>query len=151
MEFLNIIASIAHNLMGRNPELKEASAINQATKEYFNEQIELWEKLRQIKHSLGEQEWENFVTSFNGGAKTPEQLLDIYNTMIDSNEFINGITVDDIKLVVEKEGTFTQTILPAGSKVKISRAHWDNTYQFIEIWSAPDCVDYTLRQNVLAL
>jgi hypothetical protein len=88
---------------------------------------------------------------------SPEELETRYNEMLATQQLRDAIAkrcceaqiaTADLELMVEHEGLQVPTMFPAGTNVKVTREFWDDNNEFIEVWTKPNCVDYTLRQNV---
>ena len=91
-----------------------------------------------------------FHQHFTAEKKSPEHIEISYNQILNNNQFIDGSTITPLRLLVEHEGTSVHRLLPAGTKVKITKETWKQKLDFIEIWTSPKSVDYCLRENVLA-
>lgn len=136
----------AHQLLQENPTLTEDKAFGVAAQKYYEAQIELGRKLTTFKECLGD-EWAQLVVMM-AKRPSPEELETRYNEMLATQKLRDAIATADLELMVEHEGLQVPTMFPAGTKIKVTREHWDDNNEFIEVWTAPNCVDYTIRQNI---
>lgn len=148
--YIDTIVLMAHRLMVENPALQENEAIEKATQNYLDGLIEFGEKLAAIKEELVKEDWQLFIKTL-ASKKTSEELQFLYDQMLVNNQLLDGMTITELGLSVEYEGMNVQRTFPAGTKIKISKDIWDEGNDYVEVWAAPNSVDYTLRQNILAL
>ena len=149
-EFIDIITLMACKMQLENPKLTNDEAIQASLESFYNSHIELKERLTKLKERLSKNDWKTLVEIFTSENKTPELLEASYNEKLNNNQFIDGSTIIPLRLLVEHEGTSIYHLLPAGTKVKITKDIWKQKLDFIEVWTSPKSVDYCFRENVLA-
>jgi hypothetical protein len=146
--YIDTIVLMANRLMQNDSALAKDKAIEKAIQNYFEGIMELGHKLATVKKELGDENWQLFIEKL-ANKPTTEDLQANYNSLLANKELLDGVTNTELELSVEYEGASLQRIFPAGTKIKLSKTIWENGHNYVEVWTAPNSVDYTLRQNVL--